>query len=198
VRRLARIAVLIACVEHEPVTGWLPALSALADDLATAGHDVRRASDLATAPSADAYLVIGPREAALDAIIDAAAKAPDRLKRTVLIGAPLDFRLGFPEANEGTIVALLERHRLGGALGPEALTRVWQEAPSWFAGPTALMHQFRTNPIKALQSETYANWVATRGRSLAEFLCSYLPVLVGTPDPDWSTVREPRPARSSS
>lgn len=78
---------------------------------------------------------------------------------------------------DGTIAALLERHRLAGALAPEAIG-AWREAPAYFAGPKALMNQLQSNALKALQTAHYAVWFAARGATLAELLGNYLAALV--------------------
>lgn len=167
----------VAWIEREPAFEWNVALVALVEDLGRAGPVIRRAVSIADAPAADAYvLVAGHRDAFAAELTDAAARAPDRLRRIVLLGAPIDFKLGFSQPAPGTIAELLERYRLGGSFAPQALL-AWQEAPSHFSGPKALMHEFRSNEFKALQSENYANWFSTRGTSLADFLSRYLPAL---------------------
>jgi hypothetical protein len=167
----------VAWIEREPAFEWNVALVALVEDLGRAGFVVRRAVTVADAPAADAYvLVAGHRDAFAAELADAAARTPDRLRRIVLLGAPLDYKLGFPLPAPGTIAELLERYRLGGSFAPEALL-AWQEVPSHFSGPKALMPEFRSNAFKALQSDNYANWFSTRGTSLADFLGRYLPAL---------------------
>jgi hypothetical protein len=169
---------MIAWIERNPPAEWSAALAALDRDLAAAGHDVSSVPGFGEAPDADAYLVIAPRDEARAAIAEAIADVPDRLRRIVLVGPPLDFAHGSPTADEGTIAGLLERHQLGGVLGAGALL-AWQPAPSQFAGPKSLMRGFDTNPMKAFQTDRYANWFATPGTSAGDFLARYLPVLAG-------------------
>jgi hypothetical protein len=104
------------------------------------------------------------------------AQAAERLPRTILVGISADFRPGFPAVDPGTGAELLETYGLGGCLGPQALSS-WQEVPSWFAGPKALMSKLRSNATKMSQSARYALWFWARGDSFEAFLESYLPVL---------------------
>lgn len=141
------------------------------------GFEVAIASSLVDAGPADAFLLCGDDHAALAAELSAAASVtPTRLARTLLVGPAPGFRSGRLDADPGTAVELMEKYRLGGCIGPKALTD-WQDAPSWFAGPQHLMAQLRSNALKAFQSENYAIWFAARGATLVEFLASYLPAL---------------------
>ena len=152
-------------------------IDSLIASLARAGHDVEQATSLAGSRPADAYLLWSRDIGAVSKdLADARAQAAERLPRTILVGISAEFRRGFPAVNPGTGAELLETYGLGGCLGPQALSS-WQEAPSWFAGPKALMSKLGANAIKLLQSASYALWFSAPGDSLEAFLESYLPVL---------------------
>lgn len=161
-------------------------IDSLISSLARVGHEIARPTSLAGGPPADVYLLwsrdVG---AASEELVDTRAQAADRLPRTLLVGISADFRRGFPAVDPGTGAELLELYGLGGCLGPHALSS-WQEAPSWFAGPKALMSRLGSNAVKMFQSASYALWFSARGDSLEAFLESYLPVLDA-----WAASEEP-------
>ena len=163
-------------------------IDSLISALARAGHEIEKATSLAGGRPADAYLLWSRNVGAVSKdLADARAQAADRFPRTILVGISADFRRGLPAVVPGTGAELLEVYGLGGCLGPQALTS-WQEAPSWFAGPKALMSKLGSNAIKMFQSASYALWFSARGDSLEAFLESYLPVL-----DKWAGGREPFP-----
>lgn len=84
--------------------------------------------------------------------------------------------MGYPVPPPGSLAELLEQERLAGAVAPDGLDR-WQQAPSWFAGPQALMEAAGTNALKAMQSRHYAMWFGIRHDTLTAFLASYLPLV---------------------
>lgn len=152
-------------------------IDSLIASLARAGHEIAQATSLAGGPPADVYLLWSSDVGAVSKeLAGARAQAAERLPRTILVGISADFRRGFPAAEPGTGAELLETYGLGGCLGPQALIS-WQEAPSWFAGPKALMTKLGSNAIKMFQSDSYALWFSAPGDSLEAFLESYLPVL---------------------
>jgi hypothetical protein len=152
-------------------------IDSLIASLARAGHEVEQATSLAGGRPADVYLLWSRDMGAVSKALAAAReKAADRLPRTILVGISADFHRGFPAVDPGTGAELLETYGLGGCLAPQALSS-WQEAPSWFAGPKALMSKLGSNAIKMFQSASYALWFSAPGDSLEAFLESYLPVL---------------------
>ena len=152
-------------------------IDSLISSLARAGHEVEQATSLASGRPADVYLLWSREVSAVSKdFADARAQAADRLPRTMLVGISADFRRGLPAVDPGTGAELLETYGLGGCVGPQALSS-WQEAPSWFAGPKALMTKLGSNAIKMFQSASYALWFSAPGDSLEAFLESYLPVL---------------------
>ncbi|HTL84068.1 MAG TPA: hypothetical protein VL856_02730 [Acidimicrobiia bacterium] len=72
---------------------------------------------------------------------------------------------------------MLENFGLGGAFRTRALER-WQDAPSAFVGPKALMDSMGTNAMKGFSSENYCAWFAAPGATLGAFLRAYIPVLL--------------------
>lgn len=115
-------------------------------------------------------------DADIDALrTDLASASPAARRRTIVMGIEPGFRLGNYDPPAGSLAELLERERLAGAFAPQAIV-AWQEVPSWFAGPRALMSAARTNALKAMQTRGYAIWFAARGATLAEVLASYLPL----------------------
>jgi hypothetical protein len=169
----------INVIEHSVEVDWVSSVESL---LAAIGRfsdvEVHRASRLPEGLDADAYLWIGRDHEALIRELDA---SPDsRVRRTVVIGLPLGYQFGKPHPLPGTIAALLEERRLGGAFTPAALL-AWNEAPS-FAGPRALMSALGSNAVKAFQSRNYANWFFSRRETMADFLREYLPILTGYVD----------------
>jgi hypothetical protein len=168
----------IAWIERSPALTWHIALGAVVEELGRqSGTSVRRAVGVVDAPDADAYIAVAAtKDLLVQEVADVAARVPSRLRRLIVVGAPLDFAPSYPVPAPGTIAALLERHRLGGAVAPAAFLD-WREAPSQFAGPKVLMTRLQSNALKASQSDHYAVWFSTRGSSLADFLGRYLPVL---------------------
>jgi hypothetical protein len=152
-------------------------IDSLIASLARAGHEIEQTTSLAGGRPADVYLLWSSDVGAVSKVLaDARVQAAERLPRTILVGISADFRRGFPAVDPGTGAELLETYGLGGCLGPQALSS-WQEAPSWFAGPKALMTKLGSNAIKMFQSASYALWFSAPGDSLEAFLESYLPVL---------------------
>jgi hypothetical protein len=107
---------------------------------------------------------------------DLAAASPAARRRTIALGIPLDFRMGDYVPPPGSLAELLEQEQLAGALAPDGLVK-WQQMPSFFAGPKALMEAAGTNALKAMQSRHYANYFGLRHDSLASFLVVYLPLV---------------------
>jgi hypothetical protein len=101
---------------------------------------------------------------------------PEQLPGTILLGVDLPWDLGTAEVRACTLPALLESHALAGAFTSGAFLS-WDESPSSFAGPKDLMPEFRTNCMKAAQSEGYCNWFAASGATMSEFLSTFLPAL---------------------
>ena len=140
-------------------------------------YDLLDANSLVGAPEADVYLLCGDQLASLTAeLTSVASTSPARLPRTLIVGAPFDFTHGSHRTPKDTVVELMELHRLGGWLSPDALTS-WNEAIALFAGPQELMEEMQTNAYKAFQSDNYAVWFASRRESIEDFLAHYLPVL---------------------
>lgn len=168
----------IAWIEDSPEFGWHVALAAIVAELgAQPDTEVTRAVEIATAPEADAYVLVSGQAATLMAAIEnVAARAPQRLSRLLLIGAPLDFPKGFPLADAGTFAEAMERHQLAGVIGGGAVLQ-WREMPSDFAGPKALMAALGANELKALQTDHYAVWAKAPGRTMAAFLGRYVAAL---------------------
>jgi hypothetical protein len=157
--------------EIDPV--WIPAIAALTATMA-ADVDIVRGESLVAMPRDDFYLWIGRSLPDLERdLSELASREPSRCSRTIVLGLPLDFVYGQREPAPETLVRLLESHRLAGAFGPQALIG-WRWRLSSFAGPKDRMRAFATNPVKAFQTTTYANWCATRGANLADFLLDYL------------------------
>ncbi len=154
-----------------------PAIASLIDSLRSTGHEIEQGRSLADGDVSQAYLLCGKDIATLsDQLVDARTRAPDRLPRTLLVGVSPDFRRGIPAIDPGTVTELLEVYHLAGCFDSQALTS-WQEAPSWFAGPKALMSQLQSNPLKMFQSPNYAQWFSARGSSLENFMVRYVSAL---------------------
>jgi hypothetical protein len=170
----------VRVIEREIDPAWMPALAALTSTTA-ADVDIVRGESLVAMPADDFYLWVGRSLPDLERdLAELASREPDRCSRTIVLGLPLDFAFGQLGTSPGTLVRLLESHHLAGAFGPEALTD-WRESMSSFAGPKDQMKALATNPVKAFQTKTYANWFATRGATLADFLFDYLRVIEKEP-----------------
>jgi hypothetical protein len=107
---------------------------------------------------------------------DLAAASPEARRRTIVLGIAPGFRMGYPVPPPGSLAELMEQERIAGAVAPDGVVR-WQQAPSWFAGPQALMEAAGTNALKAMQSRHYAMWFGLRHDTLTAFLASYLPLV---------------------
>ena len=171
----------IALVEHAPWSQWSTGLDALCSALAAEpGWSVSRTTDtsLLGTDAADAQILCAGSDEAYEAILTTrAAAAGSGSARIVLLGVNLPWAQGTLHHAEGSLPHLLETFHLGGAFTASALLD-WQEAPSAFAGPKALMSAMNTNALKAFQSERYCVWFVAPGATLGAFLRAYLPLLV--------------------
>lgn len=163
----------VRLIERDIDPAWGPTLAALASSSAEDLTMVRGGS-LTALPQDDYYLWVGRSLADLVRdLSELGTEHADRAARTFVLGIPLDFAFGDRRSAPGTLVDVLESHRLAGAFGPEALT-TWQDAPSHFAGPKDRMQAIGVAPVKAYQTKNYANWFAAHGSSLPDFLLRYL------------------------
>jgi hypothetical protein len=157
---------------------WERGIVDLEQSLVHAGHAVLR-----TRPNswlevdADAYLISCDRAEEYRPILEGCASvAPVRLSRTLLLGCNLqwtDEPSGLPR--------LLDAFPLAGTFGSMALIE-WREAPSPFVGLKRLMDALQTNAFKGYSTEHYCAWFGARGKTLAEFLSSYLQALLASLD----------------
>lgn len=163
----------VRLIERGADPAWEPAVASLVST-PFPEVSVQRTDSLLTLPAVDFYLWVGRSIADLEhELQQVEGKEPDRCRRTIVLGVPLDFAFGDRSAPPGTLVHVLETYRLAGAFGPQALT-AWNDSPSSFASPKDWMSRLVAMPVKALSTRHYAAWFATRGDSLGVFLFGYL------------------------
>ena len=170
----------VRVIEREIDPVWIPAVAALTSPVA-ADVDIVQGESLVAMPPDDFYVWIGRSLPALERdLIELASREPDRCSRNdrARLAARLRVRTAWVVAANVGPSARIASPR--GRVRPRRLTD-WREAMSSFAGPKDRMKALATNPVKAFQTRTYANWFATRGATLADFLFDYLRVIENEP-----------------